>query len=75
MLIVVSAPVDEQVRRLVADRGMTERSARGRIASQLPLEQKERVADVVIRNDGRVEDLRPQVDALWRELTNRARSP
>ena len=71
VLIVVSAPVEEQVRRLVADRGMSEQAARDRISSQLPLEEKEKVATVVIRNDGRVEDLQPQVDAVWRDLQTR----
>ena len=71
VLVVVSAPVEEQVRRLVADRGMTEQAARDRIASQLPLEEKEKVATVVIRNDGRIGDLEPQVDALWGLLEER----
>ena len=39
VLIVVSAPEEEQVRRLVADRAMTEQAARERIAAQLPLEE------------------------------------
>src|SRR5438067_216755 len=51
VLIVVSAPVEEQVRRLVADREMSDPDARGRIAAQLPLEEKERVATYVVRND------------------------
>ena len=71
LLIVVSASEDEQVRRLTADRGMSERAVRDRIASQLPLDRKTEVADVVIRNDGAVEDLEPQVDALWAELRRR----
>ena len=73
LLIVVSAPEDAQVRRLMADRGMSERAARERIASQLPLEEKVRVADVVIHNDGSVDELEPQVDRLWAELVARAR--
>jgi dephospho-CoA kinase len=72
LLIVVSASEDAQVRRLMADRAMNEQAARERIASQLPLEDKVRVADVVIRNDGPVEDLVPQVDALWAQLQGRA---
>jgi dephospho-CoA kinase len=72
VLLVVSAPVEEQVRRLTAGRDMTEEDARGRIASQLPLEEKEGVADVVIRNDGRIEDLEPQLERLWRGLSDRA---
>src|SRR5438067_990388 len=43
VLIVVSASEDEQVRRLVADREMTEQAARERIGAQLPLEEKEQV--------------------------------
>ena len=74
VLIVVSAPVEEQVRRLVADREMSDPDARGRIAAQLPLEEKERVATYVVRNDGRIEDLEPQVDDLWRDLSRRGRA-
>jgi dephospho-CoA kinase len=70
-LIVVSAPVEEQVRRLVQDRGMTEQQARDRISAQLPLEEKEKVATMVIRNDGPVEGLEPQVESLWRDLQSR----
>ena len=74
VLIVVSASEDEQVRRLVRDRAMTEDDARARIRAQLPLEEKEKVATVVIRNNGSIEDLVPQVEELWRELERRARS-
>jgi dephospho-CoA kinase len=74
LLIVVSAPEEEQVRRLVRDRGMTEQAARERIAAQLPLAEKEKVATVVIRNDGRIEDLEPQVEDLWRSLQGRVAS-
>ena len=72
MLIVVSASEDAQARRLVADRGMNEQAARARIASQLPLEKKVEVADVVIHNDGTLEELEPQIDTLWAELERRA---
>jgi dephospho-CoA kinase len=72
VLVVVSASSDEQVRRLMAERRMSEEGARARIEAQLPLERKEALADVVIRNDGTIEDLEPQVDELWRELSSRA---
>jgi dephospho-CoA kinase len=72
VLIVVSASEDEQIRRVVADRGMSEKDARARIRAQLPLEEKEKVATVVIRNDGSIEDLEPQVETLWRDLERRA---
>ena len=72
VLVVVSAPEDEQVERLLRDRTMTEESARERIAAQLPLHEKEAVADIVIRNDRSIDDLGPQVDRLWGELQARA---
>ena len=71
VLVVVSAPLEAQVERLMADRAMSEDSARERIAAQLPLEEKEAVADVVLRNDGSVAHLEAQVDDLWADLQNR----
>src|SRR5437763_11518275 len=52
VLVVVTASREEQVRRLTADRAMSEEAARARIEAQYPLEKKEALADVVIRNDG-----------------------
>jgi dephospho-CoA kinase len=72
VLVVVSASEDQQVDRLLRDRTMTEASARERIAAQLPLHEKEALADIVIRNDGSIDDLRPQVERLWGELQARA---
>ncbi|HEX2917283.1 MAG TPA: dephospho-CoA kinase, partial [Edaphobacter sp.] len=39
--------------------------ARGRIAQQVPDEQKIALADFVIHNDTSLEDLEEQVDELW----------
>jgi dephospho-CoA kinase len=72
VLVVVSAPVQTQVDRLVADRTMTAEQARARIAAQLPLERKAAVADVIVDNDGSLEELGAQVDRLWRDLQGRA---
>ena len=72
VLVVVSAPEEMQVARLVQDRTMDEASVRERIAAQLPLEKKEAVADIVIRNDGLVKDLEHRVEDVWTELRSRA---
>jgi dephospho-CoA kinase len=65
LVLVVQA--DEAVRldRLVRLRGMTEEAARARFAAQATDEQRRAVADVVIENNGTVEELRAVVDALW----------
>jgi dephospho-CoA kinase len=72
-IVVVAASPATQLDRLVRLRGMSEDEARARIASQLPLEDKLAVATHVIRNDGPLEELAPQVDAVWASLLEAAR--
>jgi dephospho-CoA kinase len=71
VLVVVATSADEAVARLVA-RGMAESDARARQAAQLPLEDKARLAHVVLDNDGSLDQLRPQVERLWENLAARA---
>jgi dephospho-CoA kinase len=71
-LIVVTAPVERQIERLMRDRGMSEAAIRARIDAQLPLEAKAEVADILIDNDGTLEDLERQVGRLWSELKERS---
>ena len=68
MVIVVSAEPETQIGRLVA-RGMDETDARARLAAQMPLAEKAEVADVVLDNEGTLEELEGQVDRLWSDLT------
>jgi len=71
VVVVVSVAPETQVARSVA-RGMAEDDVRARIAAQLPLEERSRAADVLLDNEGSVEDLEREVDVLWRELMARA---
>jgi dephospho-CoA kinase len=71
VLVVVSASVPTQVERLLRDRGLSEEQARARIAAQAPLEDKATVADVIVDNDGPIDDLAHQVDRLWDDLRSR----
>lgn len=66
--IVVDVPVEVQVERLVRYREMAEADARSRIASQIGRADRLASATHVIDNSGDIEHLRPQVEALWREL-------
>lgn len=72
VLVVVSTPVETQIERLLRDRGMREDSIRSRIAAQAPLEEKAAVADVIVDNEGTLEELEAQVDRLWNDLRIRA---
>ncbi len=66
LVIVVLAGVETRIRRLATDRGMPADEARARIAAQATDEQRRAVADIVIVNDGTVEQLRQQVDEVWK---------
>src|SRR5690606_30963090 len=68
LVLVVDAPEEERVRRLVMDRGMNESDARSRIAVQATDAQRYAAADAVITNTGSVDELTAAVDAMW---TNR----
>jgi dephospho-CoA kinase len=67
-VIVVYAPPELQLRRLVELRGMSEAEARERIAAQLPIDEKRRRARHVILNTGDLEWLRAEVERVWREV-------
>jgi dephospho-CoA kinase len=66
-LIVVTAPEDERIRRVMQRDGLDEAAVRARLRSQLPETEKVALADLVIVNDGR-QALIPQVLAVHRAL-------
>jgi dephospho-CoA kinase len=68
VVVVVAASEETRVARLVA-RGMAEEDARARMRSQTSDGDRERAADVVLVNDGDVEDLRRAVRDLWASLS------
>lgn len=72
VVIVVDAPVELQVERLTANRGMTEDAARARIAAQATREQRRAVADHVIDNTGSLDELEARISGIWADLTRRA---
>jgi dephospho-CoA kinase len=66
--IIVDVPVEVQVQRLVASRGMDEADARARIGHQVSREERLKTATKVIDNSGTPEELAAQVDELWEWL-------
>ncbi|MFC8528616.1 dephospho-CoA kinase [Nocardia sp. NPDC057227] len=67
LVLVVHAPAELRLRRLVEFRGVDEADARARIASQATDEQRRAAADVWLDNSGEPEALEPVVRALWSE--------
>lgn len=66
-VVVVTAPVETRVRRLV-DRGLAEADARARIAAQASEAARLGIADLVVDNSGDIADLEAEVERLWASL-------
>jgi dephospho-CoA kinase len=69
-VVLVYAPEDVQVERLVSGRGLKLERARAMIAAQMPIENKRGLAHHVINNSGAREDTQAQVRAIWKQLTS-----
>jgi len=67
LVVVVQAPREQRIARMVHNRGMGEADARARMAAQASDGQRAAAADVVIVNDGTPERAVAAVDALWAE--------
>jgi dephospho-CoA kinase len=67
-VVVVNASEGTQIHRVVRRDGLSEAEARARIRAQLPLAEKRARADHVLENDGTLEELALQVDALLARL-------
>ncbi|MBU2696504.1 dephospho-CoA kinase [Pimelobacter sp. 30-1] len=67
-VIVVDAPEEVQVERMVRDRGWTEEDARARMAAQATREQRRAVATYLIENTGTREGLRQRVTEVFEAL-------
>ncbi len=65
---VVTASRERQLNRLVYQKGLTQEEALKRMAAQSPQAHKVREADVVLHNDGDLEQLQAQVEAAWQSL-------
>ena len=71
-VVTVEAPEDEQISRLIANRGMTESEAKARIVTQAkPVERAAR-ADRILSSNQDIHLLLRDADALWREIEKSA---
>jgi dephospho-CoA kinase len=69
---VVTCTPDQQLERVMAQRGLSEEDARRRMEAQPPQAEKVAQADVVIDNSGTPEETRTQVEAAWRAVVGEA---
>jgi dephospho-CoA kinase len=71
-LVVVWCRPEQQIERL-SGRGMSREEAEQRIAAQMPVEEKMRLADYLIDNSGTRDETRQQVERLVTRLAAEAR--
>lgn len=67
-LIVVTCDPALQLSRLMSRDGLTEAEARARMDSQMPIEEKLKLADYTIDTSGRLKQTQDQVEAIYRDL-------
>ncbi|MDB4945286.1 MAG: Dephospho-CoA kinase [Labilithrix sp.] len=70
-LVVVAATEAAQVARASVRDGASESDVRARIRAQMPLAEKVKVADYVIKNAGTLEDLERRTDAVLAAICER----
>jgi len=71
-IVLVDSPRPLRLERMVATRSLEETDAMNMIAAQMPAELKRARADYVIENNGSLQDLERDVDALWSSLQRNA---
>jgi dephospho-CoA kinase len=65
LVLVVDAPEEERIQRVVRDRGMPEQDARARVRTQATEADRRAAADVWLDNSGTPDEVLAEVDALW----------
>ncbi len=67
-IVVAHCPPEEQMQRLLRRDGLSEETARQRLESQMPIEEKMRYADYLIDTSGPVESTKAQVAGVFQRI-------
>ena len=70
-LIVVTSTPTQQMERLKERDGRSLEEAQAIFAAQIPVEEKVKLADIVIRNEGSFEEMEKRVKGVFQELKKR----
>lgn len=71
LLVLVYITPEEQIRRVMVRDGFSREEAERRLAAQMPIDEKLRLADIVIRNEGLPEETRRSVSEAWENIVLR----
>jgi dephospho-CoA kinase len=69
-IIVVYIDKDEQIKRLIKRNNLSKDEALQRIKSQMPMKEKNKMADYVIDNSGSLDKTKEQVEKIWQNLVS-----
>lgn len=67
-LIVVTCDPSLQISRIVNRNGISVEEAKGRLATQMPIEEKLKLADYTVETSGALWKTREQIEAIYRDL-------
>jgi dephospho-CoA kinase len=70
LIVVASTPI-QQMERLKERDGRSREEAQGIFTAQIPVEEKVKLADIVIRNEGSFEEMEKRAKAVFQELKKR----
>ncbi|MGI8774266.1 MAG: dephospho-CoA kinase [Actinomycetota bacterium] len=71
VIIIVVAPLESRRVWLSSSRGMSIEEIEQRMAAQLSAEDQIERADIVVKNEGTIDDLAEEADRVWAELMRR----
>jgi dephospho-CoA kinase len=71
LILLVYAPSEVQIRRLMKRNNLSREEALSRLKSQMPIDEKPKFADLIIRNDGTMRELEKRADEVWQDLLAR----
>lgn len=72
LVVLVDAPAEVRLQRIIETRGVDEAEARRMIGAQMPAAQKRPRADIVIDNAGSLAHLEARASEVWNEIEGRA---
>ncbi|MFN2488784.1 MAG: dephospho-CoA kinase [Actinomycetota bacterium] len=72
VVVLLQATEEARERRLSAERGLSYEDIRSRMAAQRDPAEIAELADLIVVNDGSIEDLVPEVERVWKDLLERA---
>jgi len=69
-ILVVYIPQEKQIERLIKRDGISREAAETILKSQIPIDEKLKYADFIVRNDETIEETEKQIETVWQKFVN-----